>query len=915
MATISYGSITIVDITDVGEFSVYPQANKAQTQIYNPDQSGVSAYTPNWAADQNPLVITPVAFYAGTNISNIATYSWTKYVNGVATVLTNHETVTGQRNETLTIDANILTLASPIVTYQVTASYQNLEEFGNTSLTATGRIDFALVSQGGSMPFVRIVGENIFAYDTAGTLKATSSDPIILTASYGHITADDWYYKTGSNPETWTRYPNAYNTNTTKTTGNNPTLKVYAQQTDDGTLSGNLIFENDRLTIKYKGTDVNGVEIYDKFTITKLRDGGMIASAVLTNDNQMIPANKDGIAPSSAFGEATTTHIVIYDEHGNLDTSNWNITIAGTTGIEYKVSKNGTNWYDPDNTDLAYTYVKVTNMGNAVSTGNITFTCNHKTDQTAAPIQKTFSLIKINAGQDGADPEIYDIKSDVIAVNRAKNEDGSGGAYTPASITFTAYKTVGDTTTTYTDGFIQVFADTGSGFSPTPTDTSTTARGTVSYNIATKSVGAKVIKAVLYKENTFTTELASQSVIITNDGAKGSDGQSGLGAINVIIDNEHDGIICASNNKTTADQILTISYTGYQGTTARDTTISVPTLSGFINSQGGADTITGTVTHTAGSASGSISFTIPNGTVLNTNGQAQLSFNVLGQHYNNSGILVDDSNRTIINKLFTWTRSAAPADAIVVYMEYPNGQVYQNTTGTLTVKAIVSDGGVPITLSDASYVWTQYDGTISGDDKYGPLKGSASVSGNTLTVPANAVDSFASFRVVVTYPNNGTTTYKAFASLIDKFDPLQISVHSTIGQQIKNGIGFGALFVKVRQNNDEIDEIPLNIEAVKQTSEVDVNATYCILCVQPTNKMGTADTVTDRGSAILYKKTNGTWNAVSDYDCTYTWTYHDKDGNALGSGDRKPATSGKCIYIDGSLINSKITADVTVTKN
>ena len=47
MATTSYGSITIVDITDVGEFSVYPQANKAQTQIYDPDTNGDSAYTPN----------------------------------------------------------------------------------------------------------------------------------------------------------------------------------------------------------------------------------------------------------------------------------------------------------------------------------------------------------------------------------------------------------------------------------------------------------------------------------------------------------------------------------------------------------------------------------------------------------------------------------------------------------------------------------------------------------------------------------------------------------------------------------------------------------------------------------------------------------------------------------------------------
>ena len=43
MATTSYGSITIVDITDIGEFSVYPKANGSRTQIYNPD---ANSYTP-----------------------------------------------------------------------------------------------------------------------------------------------------------------------------------------------------------------------------------------------------------------------------------------------------------------------------------------------------------------------------------------------------------------------------------------------------------------------------------------------------------------------------------------------------------------------------------------------------------------------------------------------------------------------------------------------------------------------------------------------------------------------------------------------------------------------------------------------------------------------------------------------------
>ena len=901
MATTSYGSITIVDITDVGDFSVYPQANKAQTQIYNPDQNGNLAYTPSWDGNNNALVITPVAFYAGKNKTSVATYSWKKYVNGVETNFTANEVVANTaRHESLTINANILTTSNPMVTYEVTASYSS-PELGATPLEAVGRIDFSLISQGSSVASVNITGDNIFAYDAIGQLKAIGSDPIILTATYYHVTAVGWKYKSGSS---WVTYPSTYNgTTPTTTTGNTPTLKVFAQQTDDGTSSGNLIFVDDRLTIRYEGTDVNNQTVYDEFTVVKLRDGGMIATATLTNDDQMIPADKDGHASSSAFGEATTTKVTIYDENGNDDTSNWDITISGTTGLTYKVSKNGSTWNNPDNTDKAYTYVKVTDITDAVSTGSILFSCTHKTDQSAPRIEKTFSLVKINAGQDGADPEIYDIKSSVVAVNRAKNADGTGGAYNPTSVTFTAYKTVGNTTSTYSNGFIRVFAD------GTVKDTSTTARSSVEYTMST-SPGAQVIQAVLYSENTFTNELASQSVIVTNDGSKGANGQNGLGAINVVIDNEHSGLNCNANNQTTSSQSIVIHFTGYQGTTSRSTTISNPTLTGISYQSGGS-----TITSITGTVSGNtITFTIPSGATLAASGSAELSFGILGQHYNNSGTLVDDSSRTTITKLFTWNRNAAPAEAVTVVMEYPNGQVYQNNTGTLTVKAIVYDGGSPITASNATYVWQQYDGTIAGDDKYGSLKSGATASGNTLTVNASAVDSYASFRVTVTYPTGGAT-YKAFASLIDKFDPLQISVHSTIGTQIKNGQGFGALFVKVREEGNEIDEIPLDIEAVTATSQADSNATYCILCVQPSSTTGTDDTVASRGSATLYKKTSGTWAAVSNYDCTYAWTYHDINGNALGTGDRKPAISGKCVYIDASLIQSKITADVTVTKN
>ena len=58
MPTTAYGSITIVDIGDLGELSVTPQSNQPIMVIYDPDSN---SYSPNWG-DSN-LVLTPVVYY------------------------------------------------------------------------------------------------------------------------------------------------------------------------------------------------------------------------------------------------------------------------------------------------------------------------------------------------------------------------------------------------------------------------------------------------------------------------------------------------------------------------------------------------------------------------------------------------------------------------------------------------------------------------------------------------------------------------------------------------------------------------------------------------------------------------------------------------------------------------------------
>ena len=53
MAQITYGSITLVDLTDVGQLSVYPTSNMPLSIMYDPDQSTEQKkYTRNWSVNK-----------------------------------------------------------------------------------------------------------------------------------------------------------------------------------------------------------------------------------------------------------------------------------------------------------------------------------------------------------------------------------------------------------------------------------------------------------------------------------------------------------------------------------------------------------------------------------------------------------------------------------------------------------------------------------------------------------------------------------------------------------------------------------------------------------------------------------------------------------------------------------------------
>ena len=329
MSTSSYGSITIVDITDIGEFSVYPKCNLPTTVIYAPDSGN---YTPNWQTSN--LVITPVAYYAGNPISNSIQWVWTRQEgNGTPGAISssNGEYVSdgttaigGQvyAKGTLVVNQNQFGAGTSYsqLTYIITATYPDSASSLGRDLVSEGQITFSKVEQGTSAKVARINGDNIIKYAGDGTIispvDANQKSYITLNATVTGCTITGWKY---DNNGVWTTYPAKASASpaTYPSGATGAVLNVYA---DDTT------FSNDKVTIKLESSDAN---TYDEFTIYKLRDGAAGTSnlsALLTNDSQMIPARSDG-TPIDLANSGATTQIKIFRGSAEVTASeNWTIT-------------------------------------------------------------------------------------------------------------------------------------------------------------------------------------------------------------------------------------------------------------------------------------------------------------------------------------------------------------------------------------------------------------------------------------------------------------------------------------------------------------------------------------------------------------------------------------------------------------
>lgn len=878
--TRAFGSITIIDVTDIGEFSVYPMSNMPLSVIYSPD---ANTYSPSWS-NTNSLILTPVVYYSGKRLtlgSNGLSITWQKMEGISSATMSSSEVV--DENGVLTVTANQFNSSSTLITYTVNASYQ--EPTSGTVLNAQGQITFSLVKMASEVRNVSINGDNIFKYDMNGNCNKQSTTLTAFTTDT--LTINDWEYS-NDNGTTWTSLDNSSSSLTIS--------------------EGSSIFSNNTVLIRVKAQDVRDSTsfYYDYVTVLKLRDGTAAGnSLVLSNEDQMIPCNSAGIPTDNAFSLSYTS-VYIY-ESGQDITSEYTITATpnGVLGAWTNSDTQAPTGTGDVSTKGSYAYYWVTGWANSNNSevGEVTFTATKGSER----LIKKMSLVKMATGADGVSPVMYSLNLSNLTVNKSYTYQSGTDTiatttYSPTSITATAKQTTGNSTTSYA-GYIKVYKDSGT----SPIASGTATGGTYTLNgIGTTHVPSTKLRFELYSgSGSSDTLLDTQSVIITSDGVKGrqgEQGEEGASAISLNLTNPSDNISVGPDGKTRAEVKLTVPFAAYEGTTKMACTITASSAAISIN----GTTYTPKVTAATASSDGSLVYTIPSGRQLlasgvdSANGSKTLSF---------SYTLASGGTGTI-SAVYSWAITASGesgTNSKILQVATPMGYIFDNGQGSLKITASLINGG-GIQTEGVTYQWYKFNPSSSAQDKYDPLSnGTNTYSGvttNELTVWGTQVDSYASFKCTATYDNK---PYVGYASLEDKTDPIQVSIISTIGTQIVNGNGVGCFYARVIKNDGqgtELDPLPTNVSFVTEKPSTLTNGAYYYL-LNETNK-----------SVTLYKASSTSAWAVdntyesTNYKGTYNWTYRNYDNEVITEG--APATSGKVVYIDSDLINKKIIIDVEV---
>lgn len=493
-------------------------------------------------------------------------------------------------------------------------------------------------------------------------------------------------------------------------------------------------------------------------TIIDLSDGKTLSVYLGSNQPrvQIKDVNKNELTPNWATttGQLVITPVV-YANQTKIElndddlTIEWSRNTSTTTGgtLESSETVNGNVLTVSDNK-------LVTASGNMLS---YVAKVNYRDPETSVAIEATAQIdfALVTTGQDGQDGE--NAKTAWISGEQVFKY-GADGSITPESITLTAnLQNVAMKAWQYKNAE-GAWANCGTGTTLTvkPTD-SVFVDTTASIRVVTTDANVGDVTS-LYK--------------IT-------DGSAGKDASVVFLTNEN--ITFAGNAagqvSETTKQCNVVAYKG--------TTKVTPDIGDIT----GAPTDSG-MTITRGDATNNeipLTITVSDKATLGGSGQQQGTISVPITSPVNTTLKIQWS------KVNTGATGQNGQSAVIFALYAPDGEVFVNQQGELTIMTQAYIGSTPIT-SGATYEWAVYS---SGN--YVTLAGK---TGSSLEVDGTDVNGIATYRCTMTYEGQ---KYTDIITLTDKTDNFQATIESTGGDIFKNTQGNSTLTCRLFQNGTEVD--------------------------------------------------------------------------------------------------------------
>ena len=504
-------AITIVDMSDGKQLSIYISSNQARIQIKDVN---ANTWTPDWSVGVGNVILTPSVYVNQSAVALTgagAVITWERRAgSGSVGVLEANETVV---NGVLTVNANKLsTAAGGLLTYIVTVTYTDPD----TALVSVAKneISFALVTTGENAKNAWISGEQAFKYAAGGGSPAPTS--ITLTANLQNVSMLKWQYKSGND---WLDFVPAQ------------TGTTIAIAPDSLAFLGGAT-----ATVRIITSDAN---VGDTTSIYKVTDGssGESSSIVyLANESIVFPANASGQVAATTVNSAVVAYTgasKVTPTLGTISGMPTGMTVTPGAAVSNEIPL--TIAIAPDS-PLG---------GDGSLSGEVLI-------QITEPVSTTLRLswAKVNTGAPGSTGGTgADAKTANIAItNQVFKSENGGTSYTPTSIVMTpTFQTVTYSKWQYSVNGGSTFVDAASGSNGITIAGSvlTLANNSPLFTASVTSIPFRVITSDAAVHDTVTVSRVS----------------SGLGGLTAILSNE--AHVFAANNAGTVG-----SYAG-SGTTIR----------------------------------------------------------------------------------------------------------------------------------------------------------------------------------------------------------------------------------------------------------------------------------------------------------------------------------------------------------